>query len=72
MQCPVCKESIYWEVPQDELKKVKAELKKRRLLISNGYGKLREKTFRIAHMGDRTIIELKELLDAIDEILVET
>ena len=23
MQCPVCKESIYWEVPKDELKKVK-------------------------------------------------
>jgi len=51
---------------------LKAELKKRRLLISNGYGKLREKTFRIAHMGDRTILELKELLDVIDEILVET
>ncbi len=53
------------------VEKLKAELKKRRLLISNGYGKLREKTFRIAHMGDRTILELKELLDAIDEILVE-
>jgi hypothetical protein len=23
MQCPVCKESIYWEIPTDELKKVK-------------------------------------------------
>ncbi len=23
MQCPVCKESIYWEIPIDELKKVK-------------------------------------------------
>ena len=23
MQCPVCKESIYWEVPKDALKKVK-------------------------------------------------
>lgn len=23
MQCPVCKESIYWEIPLDELKKVK-------------------------------------------------
>ncbi len=53
------------------IEKLKEELKKRRLLISNGYGKLREKTFRIAHMGDRTILELKELLDAIDEVLVE-
>lgn len=54
-----------------DIEKLKSELKKRRLLISNGYGKLKEKTFRIAHMGDRTILELKELLDAIDEILVE-
>ncbi len=23
MQCPVCKESIYWEIPTEELKKVK-------------------------------------------------
>ncbi|MHA3962486.1 MAG: hypothetical protein AM325_003005 [Candidatus Thorarchaeota archaeon SMTZ1-45] len=23
MQCPVCKESLYWEVPKDKLKKVK-------------------------------------------------
>jgi hypothetical protein len=23
LQCPVCKESIYWEIPQEELKKVK-------------------------------------------------
>jgi aspartate aminotransferase-like enzyme len=54
------------------IENLKTQLKKRRLLISNGYGKLREKTFRIAHMGDRTILELKELLDAIDEVLVET
>jgi aspartate aminotransferase-like enzyme len=45
-------------------------LKKRGYLISNGYGKLREKTFRIAHMGDRTIGELKILLDNMNEILV--
>ncbi|WP_455282818.1 pyridoxal-phosphate-dependent aminotransferase family protein [[Eubacterium] cellulosolvens] len=54
-----------------DIEKLKAELKKRSFLISNGYGKLKEKTFRIAHMGDRTILELKELLDGIDEILVE-
>ena len=38
--------------------------------ISNGYGKLKNKTFRIAHMGDRTIDEVKELLNNIDEVLV--
>lgn len=37
--------------------------------ISNGYGKLKEKTFRIAHMADCTLDEVKELLDNIDEIL---
>lgn len=37
--------------------------------ISNGYGTLKEKTFRIAHMGDTTVKDLKELLDTITEIL---
>lgn len=36
-------------------------------MISNGYGDLKEKTFRIAHMADRTVDELKELLQVIDE-----
>jgi aspartate aminotransferase-like enzyme len=38
-------------------------------VISNGYGKLKEQTFRIAHMGDTTVDEMKELLGWIDEIL---
>jgi aspartate aminotransferase-like enzyme len=33
----------------------------------NGNGKLKEETFRIAHMGDITIDDLKELLNCIDE-----
>lgn len=37
--------------------------------ISNGYGKLKDKTFRIAHMAERTPEELKELLANINEIL---
>ena len=44
-------------------------LKARWMSISNGYGKLREKTFRIAHMGDITPTEIKELLETIDEII---
>ena len=35
--------------------------------ISNGYGDLKEKTFRIAHMADRKVDELKELLNVIDK-----
>ena len=38
-------------------------------MISNGYGKLKEKTFRIAHMAEATLAEIKELLFLIDEIL---
>lgn len=37
--------------------------------IGNGYGKLKDKTFRIAHMGDCTLDQLNELLANIDEYL---
>jgi aspartate aminotransferase-like enzyme len=46
-----------------------AELGKRGFQISNGYGKLKEETFRIAHMGDLTLDEIKELLKNIEDIL---
>jgi aspartate aminotransferase-like enzyme len=36
-------------------------------IFGNGYGKLKDQTFRIAHMGDITIDDLKELLTWIDE-----
>ena len=38
-------------------------------MISNGYGDLKEITFRIAHMADATVDEIKELLSVIDKIL---
>jgi predicted phosphoserine aminotransferase len=44
-------------------------LKKYWVVISNGYGDLKEKTFRIAHMGDCTVAEINELLGWIDEYL---
>jgi aspartate aminotransferase-like enzyme len=37
--------------------------------ISNGYGKLKEKCFRIAHMGDTREWEIRGLLASIDNIL---
>ncbi|RLI92653.1 MAG: aminotransferase [Candidatus Altiarchaeales archaeon] len=49
--------------------KLKEELYNRGYVFSNGYGKLADKTFRIAHMGDRKIEELKEYLETINEIL---
>lgn len=39
--------------------------------ISNGYGDLKEKTFRIAHMADRTVDELKDLLKVLDDTLAK-
>ena len=48
---------------------LKEKLAERGYVFANGYGKLADKTFRIAHMGDRTIDELKEYLNAIDDIL---
>jgi aspartate aminotransferase-like enzyme len=45
------------------------ELGKRGAMISNGYGDLKEKCFRIAHMGDLTLDDLKWLTGQIEEIL---
>ncbi|WP_368489439.1 alanine--glyoxylate aminotransferase family protein [Clostridium sp. BJN0013] len=45
------------------------ELGERGFQISNGYGKLKEKTFRIAHMADCNISDIKELLENINYIL---
>ncbi len=39
------------------------------MVFANGYGKkLKEKTFRIGHMGDHTIESIKELTDAIEKV----
>jgi aspartate aminotransferase-like enzyme len=45
------------------------ELAERGVVIANGYGKLKDQTFRIAHMGEIQTDELAELLGWIDEIL---
>lgn len=42
-------------------------LRERDMIISNGYGDLKGKTFRIAHMGDIQMHELDTLLAAMDE-----
>ena len=45
------------------------KVKEKGMEFGNGYKDLKEKTFRIAHMGDLTLGEVKELLNAIDEAL---
>ena len=45
------------------------QLAERGVVIGNGYGKLKNETFRIAHMGEIRLDEINELLGWIDEIL---
>jgi aspartate aminotransferase-like enzyme len=45
------------------------KLGERGFQIANGYGSLKDKTFRIAHMADCTVEDIRELLRNIDEIL---
>ncbi len=54
------------EISVGELNKALGE---RGFMISNGYGKLKEKTFRIAHMAELGLKDIKELLSNIDDIL---
>lgn len=44
-------------------------LRTRNMIISNGYGALKGKAFRIAHMGDIYASDLEELFAAIDDFL---
>jgi aspartate aminotransferase-like enzyme len=44
------------------------KLAEKGFMISNGYGKLKEKTFRIGHMGEWNLTGIKEVLALINEI----
>ncbi len=46
---------------------IKTIKEKHNLLFGNGYGSLKEKNFRIAHMGDMDMESLKQLLSYIDQ-----
>jgi predicted phosphoserine aminotransferase len=45
------------------------ELRKKDMVLSNGYGALKDKTFRIGHMGEINIDDMIELTNAMEEIL---
>ena len=45
------------------------ELNARGYEISNGYGDLKEKTFRIAHMADLKMEDMTDLIAQINDIL---
>ncbi|MAG21636.1 MAG: alanine--glyoxylate aminotransferase family protein [Candidatus Marinimicrobia bacterium] len=48
-----------------------ARLLKKGYMISGGYGPLKGKTFRIAHMGDLQLRDIEEILSVLDETLLE-
>jgi len=48
---------------------IKAVQEKHNTVFGNGYGQLKDKTFRIAHMGDITLADVKELCGWIDEAI---
>jgi aspartate aminotransferase-like enzyme len=54
---------------QISVKDLNAKLGERGFMISNGYGALKEKTFRIAHMAELHKQDLEELLGHIEDIL---
>lgn len=48
---------------------VAGRMRERGFTIAPGYGRLRERTVRIGHMGDHTPEELKSVLEALEEVL---
>jgi predicted phosphoserine aminotransferase len=52
-----------------DVAKLNAELANRGVTISEGYGKIKDQSFRIAHMADIQMSDLNQLLNMIDEIL---
>ena len=50
------------------VRELNEKLAQKGYMISNGYGKLAEKTFRIGHMGEWNLTGITEVLAAIDEI----
>ncbi len=54
-----------------DIAKMVETLRERGYGIVNGYGGLKNKTFRIGHMGEITINELEEMLKVLTDIIVE-
>lgn len=54
-----------------DLGRVLGEMRERGYLLGNGYGKLKGQAFRIAHMGERRLEEMDEMLAVLDEVLAK-
>jgi aspartate aminotransferase-like enzyme len=56
-------------VPGGNASAVVKEMDSRGWVIGDGYGRLKDSTIRIGHMGDHTVAELDALLAVLDEVL---
>jgi aspartate aminotransferase-like enzyme len=56
-------------IATDRARRVVADLFARGWVIGGGYGKLKETTIRIGHMGDHTMEELEALLDVLTDVM---
>jgi len=52
-----------------DLIELAAQMKSRDFLISGGYGDLKGKTFRLAHMGDLQMEDIDDVLNVLDEVI---
>ena len=64
-------ESVFTNRPGVEVAKIVDSMKAKGKLFGNGYGDLKEKTFRIGHMGDLTVDHMLRFLDLFEESLAE-
>ena len=54
-----------------DVKRFQSRLLEKGYLISAGYGPLKERTFRVSHMGDLQMSDIEELLSVMDETIEE-
>lgn len=52
-----------------DLIKLASEMRERDYLISGGYGDLKGKTFRLAHMGDLRMSDIDDVLGVLDDVI---
>ena len=57
--------------PRSDLAALLKGIARRGFAVGSGYGRLKETTFRIGHMGDHTVDGVRALLGAIDGVLAE-
>lgn len=72
--CPVAEGSMSVTAlrpKQGSAPDVVAAMKKRGFVLGGGYGKWKEETFRIGHMGDITVTALEAMLEVLGEVCME-